>query len=34
VSTSSSREDFGGAPVLTETQVQLSIRYALGSSIP
>jgi hypothetical protein len=33
VSSSSSRELLGGAPVLTETQVQLSIRYALGSSI-
>jgi hypothetical protein len=33
VSSSSSRVDFGGPPLLTETQLQLSIRYALGSSI-
>jgi hypothetical protein len=33
VSSSSSREDFGGAPLLTETQLQLSVRYALGSAV-
>jgi hypothetical protein len=33
VSSSSSREDFGGPPVLTETEVQLSVRYVLGSTI-
>lgn len=32
VTSSSSRENFGGPPLLTETQLQLSIRYALGSS--
>ncbi len=31
VSSSSSRVDFGGPPLLTETQVQLAVRYALGS---
>lgn len=34
VSSSFSREDFfGGPPLLTETQMQLAIRYALGSAI-
>jgi hypothetical protein len=33
VSSSSSREDFGGPPLLTETQLQLSIRYSLASGI-
>jgi hypothetical protein len=33
VSSSSSRVDFGGPPLLTETQLQLSIRYSLGSGI-
>jgi len=33
VSSSSSREDFGGPPLLTETQLQLSVRYALGSEV-
>ena len=33
VSSSDSREQFfGGAPLLTETQLQLAIRYALGST--
>ena len=32
VSSSSSREDFGGPPLLTETQLQLAVRYALGST--
>ena len=33
VSSSDSRaEFFGGAPLLTETQLQLAIRYALGST--
>jgi hypothetical protein len=34
VSSSSSREEFfGGPPLLTETQLQLAVRYALGSSV-
>jgi hypothetical protein len=33
VSSSSSRVDFGGPPLLTETQLQLSIRYALDSTM-
>ncbi len=32
VSSSSSRVDLGGPPLLTETQVQLAVRYALGGS--
>ncbi len=35
VSNSFSREEFlAGPPILSETQVQLAIRYALGSAIP
>ena len=34
VSSSSSREEFfGGPPLLTETQLQLAVRYALGSTV-
>jgi hypothetical protein len=33
VSTSSNREQFGGPPVATENQLQLSVRYAVGSAI-
>jgi hypothetical protein len=33
VSSSSSRADLGGPPRATETQVQLAVRYALGSTI-
>lgn len=33
VSSSYTRADFGGPPLLTETQVQFAIRYALGSGI-
>jgi hypothetical protein len=33
VSSSTSRADLGGPPLLTETQLQLSVRYALGSEI-
>ena len=32
VSSSSSRMDLGGPPLLTETQVQLAVRYALGAT--
>ena len=31
ISSSSSRADLGGPPLLTETQLQLAVRYALGS---
>ncbi len=33
VSSSSSRVAFGGPPLLTETQLQLAVRYALGSGV-
>jgi hypothetical protein len=33
VSSNYNREDLGGAPLLTESQVQLAIRYALGSTV-
>jgi hypothetical protein len=33
VSSSFTRADLGGPPLLTETQLQLAIRYAIGSSI-
>jgi len=33
VSSSYTRADLGGAPLLTETQWQLAVRYALGSAI-
>lgn len=33
LSSNYNREDLGGAPLLTESQVQLAIRYALGSSV-
>ena len=33
VSSNYSREELGGAPILTERQLQLAVRYALGSSV-
>jgi hypothetical protein len=33
VSSSYTRDELGGAPLLTESQVQLAIRYALGSGV-
>jgi len=33
VSSSYNREDLGGPPILTERQLQLAVRYALGSAI-
>jgi hypothetical protein len=33
VSSNYNREDLGGAPVLTESQVQFAVRYALGSTV-
>ena len=31
ISSSYNRDDLGGPPLLSETQVQLAVRYALGS---
>jgi hypothetical protein len=33
VSSNYNREELGGAPILTETQLQLAVRYALGSGV-
>jgi phosphate-selective porin len=33
VSSNYNREELGGAPLLSESQVQLAIRYALGSTV-